>query len=219
MLKPKARSVGVCALFFLFLPFFPPLCLPLLLSCSAVWGGCGWLFSWPARLQTFAATHLFKPACNVTLLPDGRTLHRRLLQSITPDHHYSRTSWCFLVEVSWVSDRLFHGLRWNFTYSNPLTSFQNCWAFIFVYLCVWDPITNPFFTCPLIRQDIISGVFYFSASCQVHCPSEAFRIANLHETSSVSQNQPVLKVSTPSFAQLHEVTRVLVPCLRTFHSL
>lgn len=149
-----------------------------------------------------------------SLLPDGRTLCLKLLQRIElPFPLFSCRSFpSFGHFVPWTS--------MEFTCGNSLTSFLNCWAFVLVYLCIWDPITNPFLHMPVNRTGYDqSGVFYFSVICHVHHPSEAFLIANLHETSSVSQNRPILKVLTPSFAQLHEVTRFLVPCFRTFQSL
>lgn len=99
------------------------------------------------------STHLFKPACDVTLLPDGRTLCLKSLQRIElPFPVFSCRSFpSFRPFVPWTSV--------EFTCSNSLISFRKCWVFILVFLCIWDPITNL-----LIGQDMIKVESFISAS-------------------------------------------------------
>lgn len=173
MLKRKAGSVGVCALFFLFLSSFLPfvfLCCFLAALCGegVVDYSAGWRVCKHSR-----STHLFKPACDVTLLPDGRTLCLKLLQRIElpfPVFSY-RSFLSFGPFVPWTSV--------EFTCGNSLTSFRNCWAFILVYLCIWDPIMNP-----LIGQDMVKVESYFSVICHVHHPSEALLICTKQAASA-----------------------------------
>lgn len=155
MLKRKAASVGVCALFFLFLSSFLPfvfLCCFLAALCGegVVDYSAGWRVCKHSR-----SSHLFKPACDVTLLPDGRTLCLKSLQRIElPFPVFS--CWSFLSFGPFVPWTLV-----GFTCGNSLTSFRNCWVFVLVYLCIWDPITNPFLHMPINRTGYDqSGVLF-----------------------------------------------------------
>lgn len=128
MLKRKTGSVEVCALFFLFLSSFLPfvfLCCILAALCGegVVDYSAGWRVGKHSR-----STHLFKPACDVTLLPDGQTLCLKLLQRNELPSFGPFVPWTFV----------------EFTCGNSLISFWNCWAFILVYLCIWDPDFKPY---------------------------------------------------------------------------
>lgn len=152
MLKQIAGSVGACALFFLFLSSFLPF---VFLCCflAALRGGCGWLFSWLARLQTF----LIDSSIQTCLRRHSVARWPNPLSEITPEN------WTSVPGVSCQSFLSFGPFvprtSVEFSCGNSLTSFRNCWVFILVYLCVWDPITNP-----LIGQDMIKVESFISAS-------------------------------------------------------
>lgn len=157
MLKRKAGSVGVCALFFLFLSSFLPF---VFLCCflAALCGGCGWLFSWLACLQTFPIDSSIQTC-----------LRRHSCQMVEPSAwNYSRElnfrSRCFLVEVSRVSDILFHGLPWNLPAVIHWLVFWIVGRLSLFISAFGIQLPTHSFTCPLIGQDMIKVESFISAS-------------------------------------------------------
>lgn len=183
--------------FFLVSVFAPSFLFLFLCSFLAVQHGegCGWWVRWLVHPRSSHNQLL----CDVTLLPDGRIVWLKLLQSSTsvPGVLVSKFpefltiySTDFIYIVACV---------------NLLTSFWICWCSsllkliplaqtLNLCLCLWDSIANQFRHTPANRTGYDhTEIIYFSIICCVRHPHLAFRNTNLHKTRSVSQNQPIWK--------------------------